>query len=219
LQVDLEEWVLHGTPPPPSDYPKLADGSLVPANSHAMGFPSIPGVPSPDGIANPLLVYDLGNRFNYDDLSGEVASLPPAIEEAIEPLVPKVDGDGNEIGGIHTVQQQAALGTYLGWNVTADGFAKGQYCSLWGSYVPFETTRAERIAAHDPRLSLEERYGTQKGFACVVKKAATKLVGERLLLQASADKLIEEASASEVLGPEAEASSEDKRIAARRCMP
>ena len=33
-------------------------------------------------------------------------------------LVPKVDSDGNELGGVPTVLRDAPLGTYLGWNIT-----------------------------------------------------------------------------------------------------
>ena len=51
-------------------------------------------------------------------------------------------------------------------NISASGFTKGQYCSLAGSYVPFAVTKADRIATYDPRLSLEERYGTQEGYVC-----------------------------------------------------
>jgi hypothetical protein len=33
--------------------------------------------------------------------------------------VPRVDADGNELGGVPTVLRDAPLGTYLGWNITA----------------------------------------------------------------------------------------------------
>jgi hypothetical protein len=33
-------------------------------------------------------------------------------------------------------------------------------CDLSGSFIPFATTKAQRIASGDPRLSLEERYGS-----------------------------------------------------------
>ncbi len=35
-------------------------------------------------------------------------------------LVPRVDADGNEVGGVPVVLTDAPLGTYLGWNITAD---------------------------------------------------------------------------------------------------
>lgn len=217
LLVALKDWVARGTPPPPSNYPTLRAGTLVPATAMAMGFPTIPGIPMPDAVANPLIVYDLGNEFNYDDLSGAISKEPPAIRTVIEPLVPKVDTDGNEIGGIHTVLQQAALGTYLGWNISASGFAKGQYCSLAGSYVPFASTRTARTAAHDPRPSLEERYGTQEGYTCVVKRAAKDLVRQRFLLKEEADRLVMQAETSGVLPGSTQSTEEAKKIAETLC--
>jgi hypothetical protein len=219
LLVALEDWVVHGTAPPPSEYPTLAAGTLVPANSNAMGFPFIPGLTQPDGIANPLIDYDFGTELHYNDLSGVVRNEPPAIRNVISPLVPRVDSDGNEVGGIHTVLQQAALGTYLGWNISASGFTKGQFCSLLGSYIPFAIAKTDRVAASDPRLSVEERYGTQEGYLCVVTKSAKKLVDRRLLLKEDADRMIAQASTSNILPKEAASDEEAKRIAQLWCAP
>lgn len=217
LLADLKEWVTKDVTPPPSSYPTLKDGSLVAANAVSLGFPHIPGVPSPDGLANPLLVYDLGPDFHPNDESGFLTTLPPAIRTVIPPLVPRVDEDGNEIGGIHSVQQQAALGTYLGWNITAAGFLKGQLCSLTGSFIPFPPTPAARTATHDPRLSLEERYGTQEGFVCTVRKAANDRLRRRLMLKDDADRIIEQATSSTVLPLNKDASPEARRTAELRC--
>jgi len=71
----------------------------------------------------------------------------------IKTLVPRVDADGNELGGVPTVQRDAPLGTYLGWNITAgpgevgyDGkpFHAGQVCNYIGGMVPFFKTEAQR---------------------------------------------------------------------------
>ena len=56
--------------------------------------------------------------------------------------------------------------------------------------IPFASTRAERMANGDPRLSLEERYKTHDGYVAAVKAAATKAVAEKVLLQDDADKLV-----------------------------
>jgi hypothetical protein len=188
LFVALKQWVL-GKEPPPSTFPTLAGHTLALADAHDLGMPVIPGLPSPDGIANPLLVYDFGDSFRANDLSGSLTHNPPSILNLLPAMAPVVNSDGNEIAGVHTVLLQAPLGTYLGWNVTAEGFSKGQYCSLYGSYIPFAKNRSERIATHDARPSLEERYGNKRGYLCVVHRAAVSLVQDRLLLPADADKL------------------------------
>jgi hypothetical protein len=159
----------------------------------------IPGVPLPDGVINPLYDYDWGAAFRYNDLSGAIASEPPAIKQVLPSLVPKEDADGNEVVGVASTLHQAPLGTYLGWNVTARGFAKGRECGLNGAFVPFAKTKAERVVAGDPRPSLEERYGSHDGYVAVVKSAAARLVRDRFLLQEDADRLIAEATASDVL--------------------
>jgi hypothetical protein len=117
----------------------------------------------------------------------------------IKMKVPRVDADGNELGGVPVVLLDAPLGTYLGWNVVAEGFHQGKLCNYAGGMIPFARTRAEREAARDPRLSLEERYKNHDGYVAAVKAAALKAVAAGFLLQPDADKLIAEAAASNVL--------------------
>ena len=197
LTVALIDWVTKGTEPPPSRYPRL--GELAPATRTAMGFPNIPGAPSPDGLVNPVYDYDFGPDFNYNDQSGLITRQPPAVKQVLPTLVPKVDADGNDVAGVPSVLRQAPLGTYLGWNITAGGFDKGKICTLNGGYLPFAKTKGERTASGDRRPSLEERYGTHKAYVEAVKAAAEKAVAERFLLRADADRLIAEAAASDVL--------------------
>ncbi len=117
-------------------------------------------------------------------------------------LVPRVDGDGNELGGVPVVLRDAPLGTYLGWNITAGGarpFHKDQICNYVGGMIPFARTRAERLANGDPRLSLEERYGSHAGYVAAVAAAAANAVAQGFLLQVDVDRLIQEAEDSNVL--------------------
>ena len=115
----LVDWVVKGTAPPPSRYPTLADGQLAPAATVAASFPKIPGVAVPE--VNHVLDYDFGDGFDYGDISGAIAQLPPPIRKVVPTLVPRVNADGNETAGVASPLHQAPLGTYLGWNVTAVG--------------------------------------------------------------------------------------------------
>ena len=199
LLEDMIAWITKGTPPPPSQYPRLSDGTLVRATKAAVGFPEVPGASLKDGFENPLFDYDWGPDLNYNDISGILTDVPPATKQVIPLLVPKVNVDGNEISGVASVLHQAPLGTYLGWNVIPAGFFKGQICAFTGGFVPFATTKQERLAAHDPRPSLEERYGTQQAYVAAVRSAADRAVQERLLLPEDADRLVEQATASHIL--------------------
>jgi Alpha/beta hydrolase domain len=201
IREHFRDWVMKGIAPPPSRYPRLADGTLVDATKDAMGFPTIPGVPdtAPTGWVNPVLDYDFGPGFNPVDGSGVMTKVPPVIKHVIKMKVPKVDADGNELGGVPVVLRAAPLGTYLGWNISATGFFKGRPCNYAGGMIPFARTKAERLTNKDPRLSLEERYGTHAGYVAAVQTAANDAVAQGFLLDDDAKALVAAAQASNVL--------------------
>ena len=205
LRVHFRDWVMKGTPPPPSRYPTLAGGTLAEAHKAAIGFPTLPGlrpsVPEPDFIM-PVHDYDWGPQFNAVDGSGVPTLAPPRIKQVLKMFAPKVDADGNELGGVPVVLLDAPLGTYLGWNITAGGerpFHKDQICNYVGGMIPFARSAAERKAAGDPRPSLEERYGSHDGYVEAVRKAAARAYAEGFLLAPDAEALIKAAQASAVL--------------------
>src|SRR5262249_31721547 len=157
-------------------------GQLVRPESAAMGFPRIPGAPLPDHMLNPLLDYDFGRDFRANDLSGRISTQPPVIRQVLPSLVPRVDADGNERGGVPSVLHPEPRGTYLGWNVARGGFFKGHHAGFVGGFIPFARTRAERTEAGDPRPALEERYRDHAGYVAAVQAAAERLVKQRFLL-------------------------------------
>ena len=195
----LIDWVVNDTPPPASRYPTLANGDLVPATRAAIGLPDIPGLPFSDRILNHLLHYDFGRGFNAADLSGTMSVVPPRVLAVMPTYVPRVNEDGNETAGVPSVQLQAPLGTYLGWNTFRAGFFAGHGCGFQGGWIPFARTKAERLRNNDPRLSLEERYGTHAAYVARVKRAAEQAVRDRMLLPEDAARFIAEAEASDVL--------------------
>jgi hypothetical protein len=190
LYVALVDWVVKNVEPPPSVYPHLGNGTLAPDTSAAIGWPNIPNAPKPDGVVNPVLDYDYGPEFRYNDESGVITNVPPAIKHAIPTFVPKVDADGNELGGIPSLLQRVPLGTYTSWNPIPAGPLKGREKSLAAGYVPFARTKAERVASGDPRLSIEERYPTAAVYYASCVKQANDLVKQRLLLPDDAVRLL-----------------------------
>jgi hypothetical protein len=211
LRVHFRNWVMRGAEPPPSRWPTLAPrageprGTLALATKEGIGFPTLPQlrptVPEPDFIM-PVLDYDWGPAFNPADGSGVASNAPPPIRRVLAMLAPRVDADGNELGGVPVVLLEAPLGTYLGWNITAGGarpFHQGQICNYVGGMVPFARTAQERGANGDPRLSLQERYGSHEGYVAAVRKAAEKAQAQGFLLAEDAVRLIKAAEASAVL--------------------
>jgi len=186
--------------------------TLVEASKAAMNFPSgVPGIPDsifePENFIFPVFDYDWGRDYDHSEANGVPTNAPPPIRHVIKMLVPRVNADGNELGGVPTVQVDAPLGTYLGWNITAgpgdvgyDGrpFHAGQVCNYVGGMVPFSKTKAQRMAAGDPRLSLEERYVTHDGYVAAVTAAANNAFAKGYLLTADRDALIAQAVASNV---------------------
>ena len=136
------------------------------------------------------------------DGSGVAGNAPPPIRQVLPVYAPKVDADGNELGGVPVALLDAPLGTYLGWNITAGGarpFHAGQICNYVGGMVPFARTEAERKASGDPRPSLQERYGSHEGYVAAVRKAVARAQDSGFLLPADADALVKAAQASKVL--------------------
>lgn len=178
LLVDLTDWVVKGTAPPVSQYPRLADATLTTPDNVAHRFPRIPGDPGPAGLLNPFLDYDFGSGFDPVHMRGTIAHVPPVVRRVLPSWVPQIDQDGNEMAGLKSVLFANPLGTYTAWNISARGFTKGQPCGggLTGGFVPFARTRAERIANGDPRPSLEERYGDEASYLRRVEETARRLM-------------------------------------------
>jgi hypothetical protein len=180
LLVALLNWVAKGTSPPHSAYSTLAKGTLV--QPQQVAFPTIPNVTGPQNIWNTRVVYQRGRSYNSKDASGVISTEPPVAGAAYPTLLPQVNADGNDLDGLRSVTLRAPLGTYTGWNVRRAGFSQGDACDLTGSYIPFALTQAQRTAAGDPRLSLQERYANLAGYTNAAKAAAAQLVSQGYLL-------------------------------------
>jgi hypothetical protein len=113
--------------------------------------------------------------------------------------VSKVDADGNEVAGIRLPEVEAPIATTTGWALRRAGFSENEGCESDGQHIPFKTTKAERNATGDPRLSLEERYEDHEGYVNAVTKAAKKLEKQRFLLPADVQRYIEAAQTSNIL--------------------
>jgi alpha/beta hydrolase family protein len=167
LLRDLHDWVEQGTAPPPSRYPRLGDGTLVPVRQ--VKFPQLSGVFDPRTISGPARL-----------VGGKVVALPY--------LVPQTDADGIDLGGIRDPEVAVPLATTTGWNFRAEEIGNpGDIYQLLGSYIPFATTKARREAARDPRLSIEERYHGIDDYLQHVREAATELIRNRYMLQEDLD--------------------------------
>lgn len=186
LVIALDAWVSEGRPPPDSRVPTIAAGTL--GEPKLTGFPELPGFARAD-FANPIAVI-------RDWVIPEASDASP-----YRPLVPKVDSDGNEIGGIRLPDIAVPLATYTGWNLYKAPFTEGELCDRDGSYAAFPTSRADRETKHDPRMSIAERYGSHGSYVGKVRQASAALVRERLLLPEDAERYVKAAQDAEARWP------------------
>jgi hypothetical protein len=188
----LDAWVKDGAEPPPSVYPRIADGTLVGWRQKETGFPSIPGVRYPEVIQSPAAL-DYGPDFRS---KGIITIDPPRLMGRYVVRVPRSGPDGNDLGTLLVPEVAVPRATYTGWNLRRrEAGAETMLVSLTGSYIPLPPTRKAREATGDPRLSVEERYGSHEVYVKEFTAACADLVRRRYLLKEDAERLIERQTA------------------------
>jgi hypothetical protein len=189
LLVALDQWVSAGVLPPASRVPRASDGTLV--APEAVDFPAIPATNYGAWGAWPAVEYTpkVMNRNAPLDFSKSPPEVIPGVGQ-YNVLVPQVDADGNDIAGIRLPYVQAPLGTHTGWSLRHEGEGRPDSCGQHGQFIPFARTRAERMAAGDPRRSIEERYRNHGAYVSAVARAAAQLVKQRFLLEEDKDRIV-----------------------------
>lgn len=186
--VNLDQWVRAGTAPPPSRHPRLDDRTLTEPENIKAAFTAIPGVNFPKYM-NRL------SHLEFDSASSLAENLPSQVGSPYSMLVPAVDSNGNELGGIRLPDIVVPLGTHMGWNLRhPDTGAPGQVIGTTGSTIPFKATRKECESSGDPRWSIEERYTSRHDYLGQVKAAAQSLRDDGILLPEDLDNLVEQAT-------------------------
>jgi hypothetical protein len=181
----MQQWVDNGDAPPPSQYPRIADGTSV--TPEKLSYPKLPGVEYSTRIHEAYRA-DYGPKF-YSD--GIVTKDPPAVGSAFPMMVSAVDADGNEKAGIRMPDISVPLASYTGWNLfNANSGPTHELSSMKGSYVPFARTKAQRETANDPRPSIAERYAGREEYLGKVGEAGLKLIKGGYLLDQDLPEII-----------------------------
>jgi hypothetical protein len=179
LLLEMDAWLRSGTPPPPSLYPTIAKGELVTLDR--VRFPKVPSLPLAAYMPR-VWRLDYGPQFAATRV---ITTEPPVVGAPFSVLVPQVDADGNDMGGIPIPEVAAPLGTHTGWNITTPQLADLRYLAgLVGSFEPFAPTAAERMRTGDTRRSIAERYSGRQDYLARVEAAARDLVRQRFMLSA-----------------------------------
>ncbi|HEX3876801.1 MAG TPA: alpha/beta hydrolase domain-containing protein [Bryobacteraceae bacterium] len=188
LLAALEAWVKDGTAPPASVYPHLAAGQLT--GVAGLKFPKLQGVTTPQfpRIARRL---DFGPEF---ESRGIITVEPPKVTGEFPTLVPQVDADGIDLGGVRMPEVSVPLATFTGWNLRApEHGAPQEMAEFYGSTFPLAKTKEQRMAAHDTRLSIAERYANREDYLKRAGAAADELIKARLALAQDREFMMERA--------------------------
>ena len=173
----IDRWVRDGVEPPASKYPRVSDGTLTPLAK--LSWPALPGVTAPTVIPEP-------HRAQADGPAG-----------AWPFLVPQVDEDGNERGGIRLPDVAVPLGTSTGWNFRNPATGNpSTIVPLLGSFIPFPRTASDRAATSDPRRSIAERYPSKQDYLGRVTEVTLDLTKQGYILKEDATFLLERAAAT-----------------------
>jgi len=189
LLLSLERWVTQSVPPPPSQVPLLAKRELVSVTEYQMRFPAGLGITPPaQNLSEDRL--DFGPDF---ESTGIPTQIPPPHRAPFVTKVPAPDPDGNDRGGLRLLELRVPLGTHTGWNRrdASTGF-EWATARFDGSFVPFARTQAERESAHDPRLSIAERYPSREDYLKKLRAAARQLEREGFLLNEDRERALSE---------------------------
>lgn len=186
--TNMNAWVRDATPPPPSRHPRLSDGTLV--SLPRLRFPRLPSIRLPRMPVRARRL-DYGPAWSS---KGTISRHPPTVGKPFPLLVPQVDADGNDRGGILLPELRVPLATYTGWNLRDPAIgAPDQMVSFLGSYLPFPRTAGDRKKTRDPRPSIAERYPSRDVYVQRFRAAAQELVTDRWLLAEDLPALLQRA--------------------------
>ena len=194
LITALDQWVRTGEAPPPSVYPTISDGTLVPWQVEKSGWIPLRGVRYPKVIHQPDYI-DRGPTFHK---TREITIQPPKVAGRYVVRIPGYGSDNNERGCLLVPTVAVPVGSFTGWNLRSrDIGAETELLSLSGGYLPFASTKEVRQNGSDPRLSLQERYDHFETYQKKFNQSLARLVEQRYLLDEDIPRLQELSNTAE----------------------
>ncbi|HEY8741680.1 MAG TPA: alpha/beta hydrolase domain-containing protein, partial [Chloroflexota bacterium] len=182
--LNLDRWVSEGIDPPPSSFPRLADGTAITREAALDWFRDLPGMALLDPAQLPRLRrLDLG-----PDAERGIARLPAETGEPFPSYVSALDATGNEVAGIRVPDLSVPVATHTGWVPRhPETGGAGELLDMMGTSLPFARTPAERQERGDPRPSIAELYRDREDYLAKVRAAAEALVADGSILAEDVD--------------------------------
>lgn len=171
----MRSWVVSGTAPPDSRYPRISKGELIPVSRYKN-----PAGPHPRRV---LAAFRLNFGPDFEP-KGIVGIEPPEIGPAFPALVPKPDADGIDLGGIRMPEASVPLGALTGWNFRSARIgAQNEPAPLIGAFFPMSPA------------AVRARYGQRDDYIERVTSAANVLIQVRFMLPEDRERAVLRAGA------------------------
>jgi hypothetical protein len=200
----MVDWVNEGRDPPPSIYPRIDNGTLVP--SHL-----------PDGEINPLAWRALTD-INHPSQMYHVAHVNygagfltrGVLDQLVGPvqyyraLVPAIGVDNNELeeGALLPPLTSVPLATFTSWNLrAAHTGADKALARLMGGYIPLPATAGIATQNGDHRPAISSLYNSFDEYLQAYEEATDALIQRGYLLPEFRQTLIEIAQANRAIFP------------------
>jgi hypothetical protein len=197
--INLDRWVSDGIEPPPSAFPRLADGTAITRAAALEQFAKLPGMALLDPTQLPTIRrLDLGAETDRG-----IGRLPARVGEPYPSFVSALDGTGNEVAGIRVPDLSVPVATHTGWVPRhPETGGPGEFLDMMGTTLPFARTPAERQAHGDPRPSIADAYRDRVDYVARARKAAEDLAAAGYLLAEDVDVAVDLAAQRyDVLAP------------------
>jgi hypothetical protein len=185
LLVAMYNWVAFDAEPPPSRYPKIADGTLVPTHTdrgiNRDAWNRLYGINHPAANYAPSYV-DYGERWLEQRI---VDKHPLSSTQHYRALVPAVNTDNNDFASSTVLPPltQVPLATFVPWNLRAASTgAEKSLARLAGGYIPFPANTAVAVQSRDPRNSIAGLYSSFDDYLDKYEAATDGLIEEGYLL-------------------------------------
>lgn len=174
LLIHMLEWIERADPPPPTNVPTIAAGTLL--LPEQIAFPLRELVrPRRPHVAHP---FDFGPNWSRGILDFE----PPKPVPPFAIRVPGVDRFGNEASGIRPLELRVPIGTLAPFALrTGAPFAADEMVGYVGSFAPFARSDADRRPG-DQRPSFASLYPNADAYRAQVAAALDELASEGFLL-------------------------------------
>lgn len=203
LILAMHKWIADDQLPPPSRYPKIADGTLVP--SHLSDGQINPDAWRPmAGINHPRKSYviargEYGGRFRSERI---IDSHPTATDQYYGTLVPAVNSDNNDFKASTVLPPLTSvpLASFLPWNLRAPALgAETELLRLSGAYIPFSRDAQAASNRSDGRNTIDALYSSYQDYLDQYEAATDELIAEGYLLPEYKTRLMAIAEANQAL--------------------